>query len=265
MTIILRNNIYSVQFPYDPMLVQMLKSTIPCAGRKWDNNSRTWLVDTQYEAKLRHLFPNERVPAATQAQIKLETRIIDLRYLGQVKDRGNGELTAFGFCSREWSVIIPEAVLKYWFEGIETAPVGDVSTYYGVLGVPRSATGDEIKTGYRRMARQWHPDVCREPNANVMFLRIREAYDVLSNIKSKSRYDVGLTVEAQQPAAIPLSDVATYRAPLRCGYVLAEGQEILGRFSVSKILGWEDIVNQHGQTLVSSWIMGDSVPIESWV
>ena len=115
------------------------------------------------------------------------------------------------------------------------------------------------------MARQWHPDVCREPNAAEIFMRIREAYDALSNPKMKARYDVGLSFAAQQPQPIPAALGNGYRAPLRCGYVLAEGVESLGRFAVSKILGWEDVVDNQGRTLVVSWIMGDDKPREVWV
>ena len=263
MTIILRNNTYEVRFPYDPMLLQMLKNNIPGAGRKWDNNNKAWLVSTQYENALKQLFPNDRVPVAAQAQVKLETRIIDLRYLGQVKDRGNDEFTAFGYSNREWSVIFSEAVLRSWFEGIDNLAPGDMSTLYGILGLAHTATANEIKSGYRRMARQWHPDVCREPSANEMFLKIKESYEILNDPKRKARYDVGLAFQAQQPV-INVADITTYRAPLRCGYVLAEGLESLGRFQVQTILGWEDIT-VNGKTLVSSWIMGDNAPTEAWV
>jgi hypothetical protein len=262
---------YLVQFPYDPMLVQMLKNNIPGAGRRWDNNNKMWQVDTQYESVIKQLFPNERVPVATQAQVKLETRVIDLRYLGQVKDRGNDEFTAFGYSNREWSVIFSEAVLRSWFEGFSDAPApGSMTTLYGVLGLTRNATSAEIKPAYHRMARQWHPDICREPNASEVFLRIKEAYDVLSDLKKKSRYDVGLAFAVQQEQqdknikAIADAVCVTYRAPLRCGYVLVEGTESIGRFQVKTILAWEDIVCQ-GKTLVSSWIMGDNAPTEAWV
>lgn len=262
--ITIQKNAYQVQFPYDPMMLQMLKNAIPSTARKWDGATKSWLVSTQYETALRKLFPNDRVPTANQAQMTLETRVIDLRYLGQVKDRGNGEFTAFGYAERDWSVIFPERVLVRWFEGIDTVHSGDASTLYGILGLPKSSSADEIKSGYRRMARQWHPDVCREPNAHEIFLRIKDAYDVLSDPKKKTRYDVGLAFAAQQPQEPKPLDVSAYRSPLRCGYVLVEGVESLGRFAVSNIMGWEDIVNPLGKTLVTSWIMGDSVPTENW-
>jgi hypothetical protein len=264
-TILLKNGAYLVQFPYDPTTVQSLKDAIPGTGRRWDGQNKMWSVHTQYEAALRQIFPGANIPAAQSAKITKETRVIDLRYLGTVKDRGNNEFTAFGYSENGWSVVFSESTLRSWFEGLDDTPPGDTSTLYGVLGLPRIATAEEIKTGYRRMVRQWHPDVCNEPNANEVFLRIREAYDILSNPNKKARYDVGLSFAAQQPKPVNVRNFANgYRAPLRCGLVLAEGQDCLGRFNVTKILGWEDLIS-NGKTLVSSWPMGADKPVEQWV
>jgi len=55
-----------------------------------------------------------------------------------------------------------------------------------------------------------------------------------------------------------------YRSPLRCGHILAEGVESLGRFVVSRILGWEDISDAQGRVMVSSWRMGMDKPEIVW-
>ncbi|CAN6706905.1 unnamed protein product [Malus baccata var. baccata] len=61
--------------------------------------------------------------------------------------------------------------------------------YYATLGVPKSATSKEIKAAYRRLARQYHPDVNKQPGATEKFKEISAAYEVLSDDKKRSLYD----------------------------------------------------------------------------
>ncbi|XP_028766390.1 uncharacterized protein LOC114724239 isoform X1 [Neltuma alba] len=61
--------------------------------------------------------------------------------------------------------------------------------YYAALGVPKSATSKEIKAAYRRLARQYHPDVNKEPGATEKFKEISAAYEVLSDDKKRALYD----------------------------------------------------------------------------
>jgi curved DNA-binding protein len=61
--------------------------------------------------------------------------------------------------------------------------------YYEVLGVPRTASAEELQQAYRRLARQYHPDVNKDPGAEERFKDISEAYQVLSDPGTRARYD----------------------------------------------------------------------------
>jgi curved DNA-binding protein len=61
--------------------------------------------------------------------------------------------------------------------------------YYKILGVERQASADQIKTAYRRLARKFHPDVSKEPNAEARFKEMQEAYEVLKDPQKRAAYD----------------------------------------------------------------------------
>ncbi len=61
--------------------------------------------------------------------------------------------------------------------------------YYQTMGVPRNASQDEIKRAYRKLARKYHPDVSKEPDAEARFKEIGEAYEVLKDPEKRAAYD----------------------------------------------------------------------------
>ncbi|MBM7645809.1 molecular chaperone DnaJ [Scopulibacillus daqui] len=61
--------------------------------------------------------------------------------------------------------------------------------YYEVLGVDRNASKDEIKKAYRKLARKYHPDVNKDPDAPEKFKEVKEAYETLSDPQKKAHYD----------------------------------------------------------------------------
>jgi curved DNA-binding protein len=67
--------------------------------------------------------------------------------------------------------------------------MADGRDFYEILGVPRSASQDEIQQAYRKLARTYHPDVNKDPEAEDRFKDVSEAYAVLSDPQTRRRYD----------------------------------------------------------------------------
>jgi curved DNA-binding protein len=61
--------------------------------------------------------------------------------------------------------------------------------YYKVLGVARDATAEDVKKAFRRLARKYHPDVSKEPNAETRMQEVNEAFAVLSDPEKRAAYD----------------------------------------------------------------------------
>jgi len=249
---------------YNDALVDALKRAIPFTGRRWDGAHKRWLVDATFgqtcaDLTKRFLGIELVVPAISVVVATTETRLIRLEYLGRTKDRSSGEPTASGWADGSWSVVITEDVLRSWFEPIPQRP-RQAPTLYGRLGIKQTATADDVKAAFRRLAIQWHPDRCHEPDAHEMFISVKHAYDVLYDENQRRRYDAGLMWEAatKQHNVLPgwQQKHNGYRAPLLCGWLLANGKAQLGQFVVSEILNWEDITDDQGRTMVSHWPRG---------
>lgn len=263
----LQGNQIALYSPYDTVLVEALKNAIPYTERAWSKERKCWLVSGTYADALHAVVYQTtgvdlQLPrSAIGASLTVEQRMIECRYIGRIKERPDGSKNAFGYAGGQWSVIFPAAVILAWF-GQQADRTGDSQSLYGVLGILSDADPQTIKTAYRRAARSWHPDVSREPDAAEQFQRIQHAYDVLSNPDKRAKYAAGLALQGsvkEQP-----TQNHEWTPPVRCGLILAEGTEHVGRFVVGRILQWVDITNSRGQTLVTSWPVGADTFEERW-
>jgi curved DNA-binding protein len=69
----------------------------------------------------------------------------------------------------------------------------DFKDYYAVLGVANSASQDDIKRAYRKLARKYHPDVTKDPQGEARFKDLAEAYEALNDAPKRKLYDDAVT------------------------------------------------------------------------
>ncbi len=75
--------------------------------------------------------------------------------------------------------------------------------HYKLLGIGRDASPAQIKRAYRRRVKDCHPDINPSPKAATVFRAVHEAYDVLSDVSKRSRYDKELRYYRQAPPSPP--------------------------------------------------------------
>ena len=83
-------------------------------------------------------------------------------------------------------------------------------TYYQVMGLAPEASGKEIKTAYRRLARKYHPDLNKAANAEAQFKALGEAYEVLKDPKKRKAYDASLREPPSHSTSYTSADEAGF-------------------------------------------------------
>jgi hypothetical protein len=260
----------SVKSPFNTQFLNDLKETVPPSARAWNKLAKRWFIDPSYAPLIAQLIKQHYGENVTVPQVQtisqVEQQSLRVEYVGLCKQRDDGSISAFGFCNNDWSVVFPERVLITFF-GRQQTEEKRPETFYELLGLKSSANPQDIKSGYRRMARQWHPDVCREADAADRFRRINEAYLLFCDPIKKRKYDAGLAFEEsiQRKERLGYIYPDTYfRAPLRSGNITVNAHKNLGRIVVDEILFWEDITDMFGRVMVVSWPKGADMFEVKW-
>ena len=274
--ITIENGDLIVKTPYSREFVDDLKQTIPRHGRQWNTQKRAWIVAYIYGQDvvdcIKHSYGVKTILPKQQTSVKTEpvVKLMKVEYIGAVKEREDGSMTATGFCAGQWSVIFSLKCLREWFEGNGDKPLNPnvALSLYAILGIKRNATDKKIKKAYRIAAKTWHPDVNND-DTTEQFRRVNKAYEILKDNQQRRKYDAGLYLQAQaekQPRSNKVLVVASncWKPPKRCGWVTMLGEETLGRFVVKHILTWEDIV-EGGMIMVSYWPKGADVFRLDWI
>lgn len=271
------------------------KAAVPSNQRKpvmgGDGRFSHWLIDPAAAPIVQRIVKqflgiDLAIPQVAPTIAAEEMRILRLIYIGSTKQVGS-ESIARGYDGKSWDALLPEKVLRKWFcDELDDEPAKQPDkpvepfkpkTHYAVLGLVRTAEEIDIKKAYRRLAMQWHPDVCREDGAREMFEKIQHAYNLLGDPNKRRAYDVGLilTEKSTPPERYNPVDVGKtlynfhsmygYRTPDRCGLILAKGRPAVAGFTVEQIMNWQPIVDSQGRTLVSSFDSVMKEVIQRWV
>ena len=86
----------------------------------------------------------------------------------------------------------PQSIGRSFSSNVLTLDAMKTKDFYGVLGVERSVSADEIKRAYRNLARKYHPDVSDDPDGERKFKEVGEAYQTLKVPKMRSAYNRSL-------------------------------------------------------------------------
>lgn len=261
----------SYQTTYHPKLIEALKQQVPTEDRRWDPVHKVWLVAYKHATLLqtltaRYLLVTISIPPPPAQTTEVEKKAFRLEYLGLCRSRSGAESSAFGWVDGGFNYLFSEKVLREWFK--DRSKPGEAKDFYGVLGIDRTANDQDIRKSYRRLAMQYHPDHNKEADAVDQFKLISKAYQTLFDPLLRKKYDFGLVLAAQTTKDVPKPNpqvVDGYRSPLKCGYVMAEGKTQLGRFIVSKILVWADVLREDGYVMVTYWTEGANSPTIKWV
>jgi hypothetical protein len=109
----------------------------------------------------------------------------------------------------------------------------DLKGYYSCLGVAPNASSEEIKSSYKRLAKQLHPDINHDPNAKTQFQKINDAYQVLSDPDLRAAYDA---LQYSKPKPEPRQDELDPICCSHCGKVTAQPRSTVFFRTISIIL-----------------------------
>ncbi|HAT7071531.1 TPA: DnaJ domain-containing protein [Legionella pneumophila] len=87
--------------------------------------------------------------------------------------------------------------------------------YYKIMGVSQDASEKDIKMAYRKLARKYHPDISKEPDAEEQFKEMAEAYEVLKDPKKRSEYDQYLKYKEFNPQSDGYTGRRTQEQPFQ--------------------------------------------------
>lgn len=231
----------AIRFAYNPEIIGWIKEAIPVHQRSWNPDKKQWILDDESFDLLRQRYPHTPLVVTAVENNNSDTQEFTLEYIGRPKYAfAQKQVIAFGWNGHKIVIAISIEALQEWFK---------VGTLYDQLGLKQTASKDEIKSAYWRLARQWHPDVCQEPDAQEQFVKIKTIYELLSNPLKKKKYDLGLRIfGSQQKSNVHPGEALPLRSGVITGKIEYKPNKVL-----TSITSWKDVIDNQGRTLVSTW------------
>lgn len=256
--------ICEVAFRYDPALTEEVKR-LPSWGRGWVRARKIWEVAPMLAPTLAEWLSNvsQTQVVAPPASAYAPPAPVTLRILYVAKVKGETDWSAAHVMDeqRQWTAALWGPAVREWFGAAETT----THTLYSLIGVAETASIDEIERAIKRALRQWHPDVCREPDAADRTRAILEARTILTVPALRARYDAGLAAERLTRGVGGITRAGEYRPPLRSGVISGRGYTVAGKLLIVTIDRWDDLTDAHGRTAVVSFPVGVENPVVTWV
>lgn len=258
------NGMIVFQGRYNATFHSLVKA-LPSTQRKYNGWNKTWSVVPSAAKDLIDTARLNGVSFSIDSNVKFTDDIqqgvfsFDLDYIGVPKRRATGHYTAIGLVNGEWNVVFPANVLLEFFGG----QIG--ITHYSVLGINENASPELVKRAYRRAARTYHPDINDDLDAAAQFIKVKQAYEVLSDPDLRARYDLGLYMQSKIDNRFDKNAniIDSWRPPVRCGKLTVRGTKGALGIEVEEILAWDDIVVD-GMTMVSRWDWKLQQVIKEW-
>lgn len=207
-----------------------------------------------------------------------ERRTIEAFYIGGEKSHGSDRWHSGMNLAGDFIYILPHALVRDWFDPFKPEPVHeriqlDDSSLYAMIGARPGATQDELKKAYRLAQRSWHPDFNPgDRTAHDMTIRINQAWETLKDPSRRAAYDAGLALmqslddDSEPDWMKSVKKQAQGWQLIKRNGLIDVTCDIYGDFHiVTAIHGWQDITNNQGQVLASSWDFNAARVVKSWI
>lgn len=256
----------AIRYPYNPVFTDAIKA-LPAWTRGWNRDKQQWeiapLVAPRIIDQLSALSGQSLAAPPADAYHPPVSVTVEALYVGRIKGDGDFAAANVMTLSRQWRAVLWGPAVYRWF-GVQPASATPASLY-DLIGVSPTASAAELANAIKRQLRQWHPDVCREPDAAERTRRILEARAILLAPAQRARYDAGLEAARLAAGRAASRSDGEYRPPLRSGRITGQGYKIVDRWVVADIRHWDDLTDDQGRVAVVSWPHGADEPVVLWV